>query len=62
MWRCHASTDFTIAIPTLTDLSSYFSEISVVILDSVGLYVKYYLCILCAVVIRITQVVILMGK
>ena len=42
MWRLHASTDLTVAVPTLTDLSSYFSEISVVVLGSVDLYVKYY--------------------
>ena len=42
---CHAFTDFTVAVPALTDLSSYLSEISVVILGSVDLYVKYYLCI-----------------
>ena len=45
VWRCHAFTDFTVAVPALTDLSSYFSEISVVVLGSVDLYVKYYLCI-----------------
>ena len=44
--------DFGVEVPcvyrfyaTLTDLSSYFSEISVVVLGSVDLYVKYYLCI-----------------
>ena len=45
VWRCHAFTNFTITVPTLTDLSSYFSEISVVVLGTVDLYVKYYLCI-----------------
>ena len=39
-------TDFTVAVPILTDLSSYFSESSVVVLGSVGLYVKYYFCII----------------
>ena len=34
-----------VAVPTLTNLSSYFSESSVVVLGSVHLYVKYYLCI-----------------
>ena len=38
-------TYFTVTVPTLTDLSSYFSEILVVILGSVDLYIKYYLCI-----------------
>ena len=45
VWRCHAFTDFTVAVPALTDLSRNFSEISVVVLGSVDLYVKYYLCI-----------------
>ena len=45
VWRCHAFTDITFTVPTLTDLSSYFSKISVVVLGSVDLYVKYYLCI-----------------
>ena len=31
VWRCHAYTAFTVAVPALTDLSSYFSEISVVV-------------------------------
>ena len=38
-------TDFTVAVPALTDLSNYFSETSVVVLGSGDLYVKYYLCI-----------------
>ena len=42
---CHAFTDFTVAVPTLIDLSSYFSEILVVVLGSMDVYVKYYLCI-----------------
>ena len=45
VWKCHAFADFTVAVPALTDLSSYFSGISVVVLGSVDLYVKYYLCI-----------------
>ena len=45
VWRCHAFTDFAVTVPALTDLSCYFSEISVVVLGSVDLYVKYYLSI-----------------
>ena len=45
VWRCHAFTDFTVAVLALTDLSSYFSEILVVVLGSVDMYVKYCLCI-----------------
>ena len=62
VWRCHAFTDFTVAVPALTDLSSYFSEISAVVLGSVDLYANITFVFLCAVVIRITQVVVLTGK